>query len=644
MKIWDEELYAAALKLSAARTEARRARIGATNPIDTLSLLLEALNSASKTYDAATSATDAAILDFAREHAKTCAQWLVVADGIDELIALDGVTPLNRQQSESVKWGVLTVLKNAVDVAQEQLNALKSRLPEQGMNIPEVAWCDIELRAILAQSMLIMRKVSPEILEGLGVSRYVEEFIAETTESRAFQLISDADKAWVWGLQFTLLTEDGKREEAKAALIQAEQLSTQDPEQRLAFLVNLLDQSSGVESWTDILTRLREHGNLTLGDEAPLSPARMSLVSRLASKHLSSALDLADSLDGSNAAGPLQAAVSLQQELLYGRIPKSPNGTLYHIVSAPGRQSTWLLKQSSDANVTSEAEKLSMDSRPLLKPFFKAQYGTSLGTHEIDQVRKLLADPAKILAESMGGCSGRRWLNAVGISGLLPFHAASVRDGVLANELDLSYLHPRLGDTSFECQPAPPTLLILDDYFGRDSARVERVLRNLWDSLSISGVVVKFNTSVEKGFDADVQEVLDLMANRSGWVYYGHGESQDHDARESSLILGPRATLKASVLAQSSLDKNYDAVIVACSGARPNPFVGAASMAHGAALAGASNVTSTMWPIQSNVGADYVEFYAKRVIEDVETASLNAWRGSLVRDRRRYSSFVTLTS
>ncbi|RYE94732.1 MAG: hypothetical protein EOO77_43840, partial [Oxalobacteraceae bacterium] len=191
---------------------------------------MEAMQNASDTYDQASEATDLAILDLAREQAKTIGQWLVLAYDHDELLDRDGETLLSPSHSEALKWGALRALKNAVGVAQGHLAALRERLPPESIDLPELVWCDFELRATLAHALLIMREVSSETLGGLPISELVEDFISHTTGTPEFESIADDNKAWIWGLQATLLTQDGRHQEAKAALDRAEQFSGDDPE------------------------------------------------------------------------------------------------------------------------------------------------------------------------------------------------------------------------------------------------------------------------------------------------------------------------------------------------------------------------------------------------------------------------------
>ena len=201
-------------------------------------------------------------------------------------------------------------------------------------------------------------------------------------------------------------------------------------------------------------------------------------------------------------------------------------------------------------------------------------------------------------------------LEAVGSMGLLPIMATTI--GSTAVGAVASYQHPRSFHGVSEASSKDIDLLVVDLSLGEDAARVRNGYLRACSVLGKASVIVEMRSDEFDG--TKKEEIKDALARSTNAMFFGHGRSDLAMAGESGLVIGNNLVLSSEEISVLNLSNCETLTLVACASGRQNPYVGPISSAHAAALAGASQVVSTLWPIRAQVGSRF----ASDLLQSVE--------------------------
>lgn len=225
--------------------------------------------------------------------------------------------------------------------------------------------------------------------------------------------------------------------------------------------------------------------------------------------------------------------------------------------------------------------------------------------------RKALRDVNAYLATALGpqleevfDNPGERRVQAVGQMGILPLLATPVAGRALGSSPEIAYRHPK-ADAAFRPEGVRGSveLLVVDKCFKGDAQKVEITAGLAPSRQSAESQILTFNSETST---LPVDKLISALKSVSSAIVFCHAESPVANASAAGLVLGPSSRLTVDMLASFDLNGLEELALIGCASGRSNPFVGEATLAHAAALAGAGEILYTLWPIRPGDGAGIV--------------------------------------
>jgi CHAT domain len=225
-------------------------------------------------------------------------------------------------------------------------------------------------------------------------------------------------------------------------------------------------------------------------------------------------------------------------------------------------------------------------------------------------------------------------LVAGGGGSLLPLFATKVGGQPLGARGTVAYAHPNPSVVAAPPSTTPFDLVVADRSFGADS----RAVVEAWEASSeTTGTKIEFDSSAAASVLPAESLRVALEASRRALVFC-HVENPLFHAAQGGIFLGGDQFLSPEAIAGLSLRGLEELVIIGCGSGRDNPFIGGASVAHAAAVAGARDIVYTLWTISQEHGArfavslidarrkgvDLADFLASTYAEDHALASVYA--------------------
>jgi hypothetical protein len=233
--------------------------------------------------------------------------------------------------------------------------------------------------------------------------------------------------------------------------------------------------------------------------------------------------------------------------------------------------------------------------------------------------RFLDEDLGPLLAEATKADKEVR-LHASGAASVLPLLAAVVDLIPLGASDSIAYAHPNPTVAGRSPRLGPFELLVVDDCFGPDSAKVSSAVR----IASPTSRILRFD-SEEGGTELSREVLKEALQSVSSALLFCHVDTPALYGAEAAILTGPEGRLRMEEIADLELRSLDELALIGCASGRPNLFLGQVTVAHAAAVAGAQRVLGSLWPIRPRDGAEFASELAK-AIEDQGMAAFLAHR------------------
>lgn len=132
-------------------------------------------------------------------------------------------------------------------------------------------------------------------------------------------------------------------------------------------------------------------------------------------------------------------------------------------------------------------------------------------------------------------------------------------------------------------------------------------------------------------------EILNRMEGSEEILFFGHGTNQMTDFRVSRMRIGPDQWLGASDISALSMSKTKRLFLISCGSGQANIGVPVSSMSDVFSARGVSNVISTLWSVQSNVGKSFLESLLNQL--KVTGNLQEAWVSVIKKNPSKYGYF-----
>ena len=192
-------------------------------------------------------------------------------------------------------------------------------------------------------------------------------------------------------------------------------------------------------------------------------------------------------------------------------------------------------------------------------------------------------------------------LRTGGLVGLLPILATLVDGEALGTRVEIAIDHPALTEASIVVEERRFDLVVVDQCFARDAAEVVTAGRRV-ASIGSEPTVLAFNSD-DQSTALDPLTLANELQRSRRTLIYSHVRLAVTQANWAGFYLGPSSALTVADLLELDLSSTEEIVLIGCASGRANPFVGDVTVAHAAALAGAEEVFSTLWPIRPKLGS-----------------------------------------
>jgi len=206
-------------------------------------------------------------------------------------------------------------------------------------------------------------------------------------------------------------------------------------------------------------------------------------------------------------------------------------------------------------------------------------------------------------------------IRTLGAVSLLPLLMTMVAGAPLGAREWTAYAHPN-PDVEAQTREAldPFDLFVVDLCFGEDSNALRREARRAGTSQIVEFDSSSETTAIQK------QGLIDALESARSALVFCHVSNDITRANEAGLVLGPSSRLTIEELVVLNLKSLDELALVGCASGRGNPFLGDVTMAHAAALAGAGEILSTLWPIRPTFGARFIADLLRSRDEQIGTS------------------------
>ncbi len=565
------------------------------------------------------------------EHATMALHWLQLVWLFKRLPA-KGRPDLSVSKSRARRHQVLDEIKLACQIAGELMADLANvRTPNDTI---ERVFRKLELQILCVQISAtrharfsasertpLSRSTLKDMLHELDVIRLMPGFAERSVE----------DQNLLWQTTALLCHELRDEDRERGALKERYALTSSSPDARAALLIETIDIAASDEEKFALVRELTLLPQ-TFDPGAPFSRERIGRLSMFRDGLWSATASV--DVD-SPFAGPItDEALACHRTWTFGQ-GAFPAANTVRVVSA------W----SGDGRVGWQSDGIAHT-----RPFELAPELAAAFTGEIDVMRPTDRGPiakamqfldtnlGPLVAEAIRGKDEVR-LQAGGPIALLPLLMTMLDDRPLGASANVAYAHPNPHVLDVLATTEPFELLIVDDCFGDDSAKVRSAIQLTAEQSSRTCRLLRFNSAVP-GDGLEHDELEEALQSASRVLMFCHVGSPAAYAGETALITGASSRFRIDTLASLDLRALDELAIVGCASGRVNPFVGDISVAHAAAVAGARQVLYSLWPIRSEQGAGLVEDLVKARLDGQATVDFLA--ESYNRDRVAASPFAIM--
>jgi hypothetical protein len=524
------------------------------------------------------------------EHAAIMSYWLQAAMPFRQ-IPMDTPTPheLSPPKSRAMRESVLSKIRSTRSVASTLLEDLRGIAHITGREDQvrqifdnfDIEMMCCEINATVASSGYL--PLSQQHLGGL-----LSQLDAVRLSSR-FNDLSDHAKSLIWQSTSVVASAIGNPQMARDALRERRRHAN-DPDQVMSIVPDQLRYADSTAERLDLVGELRSFAIVeSLG--AVFTRERLGRLSMLRDALWIAATVGNDASDISL----LDSCFTCFEQWLFGR---SITDTSSMIRIACDWAGNAVAGWTRDGRPRVERFSVGMD---LIEQLIGTTETMSSNQGPLNRTLRFLRDEiGPILQEAIADGSELR-VEASGPVGLMPLLATEVGGHAIGSSVRIAYQHPDPSCVGKHDLPSLPDLIVVDRCFGNESVRVEG------SAARLQGCHI---TAFDSGGDEpeiDADGLIAALRRSRSAVIFCHGASDLTAAGRSGLVLSSGVLVTLEELARQDLANLEELVLVACSSGRLNPFVGQATLAHAAAIAGVRQIVFTLWPIRSTTGSRFAQ-------------------------------------
>ncbi len=565
------------------------------------------------------------------EYATMASHWLQLV-WLDKRLPAKGRPDLSVSKSRNRRHEVLDEIKLACQIARELMADLATVRPpnktiERVFSTLELQMLCVEINATrharfsASERTPLPRATLEDLLHELDVIRLAPGFAERSAE----------DQNLLWQTTALLCHELRDEDKERDALKKRHALTVSNPDARAALLIEMIDVAEGDEERFALIRELTVLAE-TFDPGPPFSRERIGRLSMFRGR-LWSAVAAVD--PHSPFAVPIiDEALACYRMWAFGqnRLPAENTIRLVSAWSGDGR-----IAWHSDG--IDHAREFTLDLELAAAFTGKMDAAPSAARGPIANATQFLdANLGPVLLEAIGGRSDVR-LQAGGPIALLPILVTTVGERPLGTSPNVAYAHPNRDVLDRSATTEPFDLLIVDDCFGADSAKVRSAVQLAAEQSSQICRVLRFNSAVD-GAALGHDELEEALQSASRALIFSHVGSPGAYASEAALLTGGSSRFRIDALAELDLRSLDELVMVGCASGRVNPFVGDITVAHAAGMAGVRQILYSLWPIGSAQGAGFVEDLVKARANN--QATVDCLAESYSRDRITASPFAIM--
>lgn len=538
------------------------------------------------------------------EHVTMASYWLLLAWRLRRLPSQDR-PDLSVTKSREKRHAVLRRIRTSCQIAGELIDGLTALVPPNE-NIKGA------FRSIALQMLCIQISATRHALFSASKRKPLprEKLEAMLGKLDVIRLEPDfaerpaSDRYLLWQTATMLYDDLGDDLRLRAAFKEQRSLTADDPDALAALLVQMMEVAQGDEDRFALINELTRLGKSS-EPGALFSQDRIGRVSVFRDALWSVATSTGSSL--SLAAPGIDEALVCYRTWTFGNsVPLGKNTVRLLSDWAGGGRVRW------EANGADQVREFELDPELVEKYFFDREATRSLDRGAAVELTRFLD---RVLGPTLTEAIKRKdevRIQAGGSIALLPLLMTMIGDGPLGASTSAAYAHPNPDVEGGPVAPAPFELLIVDDCFADDSARVRSALQLSAERSSVTFQMLRFN-SEEQGMELAHRELEDALESVSSALLFCHVDTPAMYAGEVAIVTGPASRFRVDALAALDLRSLNELALIGCASGRANLFVGDVTVAHAAAMAGARQILYSLWPIRAKYGSKFASELANAV-------------------------------
>ena len=531
------------------------------------------------------------------EHITMASYWLQLARNLRKIPAgPSDQRDQSPEKSRKHRLRVLARIESNCQLAIDMMNELHSLAPLKGRGHIDRLFERFDLQILCVQTLATVAATDSASGGPPLPESELKEMLSELDQIRqspGFRSRSSGDQGLLWQAVSVVQAEFGNKEGVRAALAERRRLIGNDSDSRLLLLADLIPQSETSEERLELVAELR-----TLAKGANIGPvfsrARLGRMSILRDSYwyLATTADVNDPIGRAL----FDDCFACYEEWIFGKSVPMTSGTVRLFTMWRGEAGlAWL----SDG--TLERRPLTLDPELAARLVF-AMEGNPGSERKVlrDAMTYLASVLSPVLAQAFN-TPGERRIQAVGQMGILPILAAPVSGRALGASPEVAYRHPNTA-AAFQLmgRRGHVELAVIDKCFGSDAQNVAITARAVASAQDAECQVLYFDSENDT---LPVSNLLSALSSAASAVIFCHVDNPVANANAAGLILGSTSRLTVEALAAADLHSLEELALIGCASGRSNPFVGEATLAHAAALAGAGEILYTLWPIRPSEGS-----------------------------------------
>jgi hypothetical protein len=585
-------------------------------------------------HDAVLSADDAMRVAIAQvEHATMAYYWLRIGQPLDRLPAIGGGSrpPVSATKSREARESVLSVIQRTCRTASDILDDLwEVRPPSKTIELVfarlRSQMLCVRILAFLVVRVYTRRKPVPKnelrtMLRELDAVRLAPNFPER----------SESDRALVWQTASALYDVLGERDKLATALKERRALTSNRPQARASLIVDILAVAKDDAQTVAVLSELED-----LGRSTPLGPLfsreRVGRVSVLRDAPWATAVSVPPESD--YAAFALETAFACYGTWMYGYRLEPREGVIQIASDWSGRgRIGW---QTGGAT---HVQPISVDLRVIDRFLSATALTQTKDRSPIERMTQFVdREVAPVLTEAIADREDLRLQVGGPLSGV-PLLMTAINGTALGESPSVAYMHPNPMVQGSDPRAGPFELLVIDESFGDQSARVRSAAEYAAERSSRALRVLAFNSDAKEAVLSD-EELGQALQSSSSAMVFCHVDTRVAQAPASAIVTGFSSRLRVDTLAALDLRDLDELAIIGCGSGRADPFVGDVTVAHAAAMAGARQILYSLWPITVSLGAELATELIAAHLAGMSTPECLA--GEFRDDRNKASAFALI--